>query len=583
MIMTKKKVLSFVLAVSMLFSLTATPAFAADGGEQVKSFFKDVLTKTIGFVMETVTGFINNSVSADGVAVDEKDFNLTDFYFGTETLLSAPAKNARWALGYDTQSLVPKDRENYNLYLGGFMAIENGFSNKLRDVYDDMKVRTIAVSDSSGRGTAVFATIDCIGMTNTDIRSIREQLRSFAKENGINSINIFSTHCHSCIDTQGLWTDNVKTILGNMFSAYTHIGEVKKGTDPKYMQFLFDTVSLSVKNAVLGMKKGELTFSQKDLGAEYFNNKNRTSATAVLSNLTKFTFTPDDGSTPTIIANMAAHPDIVGLPTKGDDSKGQILSGDYVYYIGETLNKAGYNFMFFNGAICGIYIGRTPTSDNVELPRRVDISVRYGREIGRILLAMNMTEDEIKSDPFLSVTGDSEEDMNRPGYTLWYKNWKSVPEEKVEPLLNVRVKSVIAPVTNNVILFAGKLRLANHTMIKTESGLAIATEIGFAQFGSHKIVMMPGEISQDLVAGGASLTKEGSINKTDFTEKTVYDLFGKDTIVFGLANDAIGYVVPDNDYCMGLVFNHYQETLSLGKGTASFLMKNYASLATEVL
>ena len=375
----------------------------------------------------------------------------------------------------------------------------------------------------------------------------------------------------------------MKTIFKNLFSAYTNIGEAQKGTDPKYMQFLFEKVSLSVRNAVAGMKTGELTFSKKDIGAQYFNNKNRTSATAVLSELAKFTFTPDDGSTPTIIANMAAHPDVVGLPVKGDEANGQILSGDYVYYIGETLNKAGYNFMFFNGAICGIYIGRTPTSDNVELARRVDISARYGREIGRMLLAMNMTEEEIRRDEFLSVTGDSEEDMNREGYTLWYQNWEPVPFEKVEPLLNVRLKSVKVPVTNNVIQFAGKLRLVNHSMIKTENGLSIATELGFAQLGSHKIVMMPGEISQDLVAGGASLTKEGSIGKKDFTEKTVYDLFGKDTLVFGLANDAIGYVVPDNDYCMGLVFNHYQETLSLGKNTASFLMKNYALLADEVL
>ena len=53
-------------------------------------------------------------------------------------------------------------------------------------------------------------------------------------------------------------------------------------------------------------------------------------------------------------------------------------------------------------------------------------------------------------------------------------------------------------------------------------------------------------------------------------------------IVFGLANDSIGYVVPDNDYCMGLFFNHYQETLSLGKNTASFLMNSYEQLAAEV-
>ncbi len=581
--MTKKRILSFALVLAMLFSLTATPAFAADAGETVKTFFKDALTKTIGFVMETLTGAINRTASGKGVIVEEKDFTLTDFYSGTETFLSKPAAGARWALGYNTQSLVPENRDEYNLYLGGFIDAKNGFSNKVKDVYDDMKVRTIALSDSSGRGTAVFATIDCIGMTNTDIRDIRAMLSDFAKENNINSINIFATHCHSCIDTQGLWTDNVKTILKNIFSSYTGFGTPQKGTDEKYMKFLFEKVTLSVKNAVTSMKTGELTLSKKDIGAEYFSNKNRTTATAVMSNLTKFTFNPDDGSTPTIIANMAAHPDIVGLPTDQDDSNGQVLSGDYVYYIGETLNEAGYNFMFFNGAICGIYIGRGPSNDNVELKRRVDISVRYGHEIGRMLLAMNMTEDEIKKDPFLSVTGDSEENMNREGYTLWYKDWKPVEAKKVEPLLNVRVKAIRPVVTNNVILFAGKLRLVNHTMLKGEDGkFKVATEIGFVQIGSQKIVMMPGEISQDLVAGGASLTKEGSINHKDFTEKTVYELFGDDTIVFGLANDAIGYVVPDNDYCMGLVFDHYQETLSLGKNTASFLMNEYAALAKEV-
>ncbi len=581
--MKKKRIISFVLVLTMVFSLTATPVFAADGGEKVKTFFQDVLTKTIGFIMETVTGAINRTLSDEDAATAEKDFVLTDFYSGTATLLKKPAKGARWALGYDTQSLVPENMDDYNLYLGGFMSFENGFSNKVEGVYDDMKVRTVAFSDSSGRGTAVFATIDCIGMTNTDIRGIRASLSDFAKKNGINSINIFATHCHSCIDTQGLWTDNVKTILKNMLSAYSGFGSPKKGTDPKYMKFLYEKVALSVENAVSAMKTGELTVSKKDIGSKYFNNKNRKNATASMSELTKFVFTPDDGSRPTIIANMAAHPDVVGLPTDKKTSNGRTLSGDYVYYIGETLNEAGYNFMFFNGAICGIYIGRGPSSDGLPTPRRVDISARYGREIGRILLGMNMTESEIKNDPFLSVTGDSEEDMNSEDYTLWYEDWKPVEEKKVEPLLNVAIKSVRPTVTNNVILYAGKLRLVNHTMLKSDDGKTkIATEIGFVQIGSQKIVMMPGEICQDLVAGGASLTKEGSISRSSFSGKTIYELFGEDTLVFGLANDAIGYVVPDNDYCMGLLFNHYQETLSLGKGTASFLMGEYAALAKEV-
>ena len=52
--------------------------------------------------------------------------------------------------------------------------------------------------------------------------------------------------------------------------------------------------------------------------------------------------------------------------------------------------------------------------------------------------------------------------------------------------------------------------------------------------------------------------------------------------VFGLANDAIGYIVPDNDYSMGLVFDHYQEILSLSQETASRIMNGFAALAEDV-
>ena len=90
--------------------------------------------------------------------------------------------------------------------------------------------------------------------------------------------------------------------------------------------------------------------------------------------------------------------------------------------------------------------------------------------------------------------------------------------------------------------------------------------------------MMPGEICQDLVCGGNSLTAEGSVSGKAFDGKTVREIFGDDLIIFGLANDAIGYVVPDHDYAIGLDFGHYHETLSLGKKTASTLISEYESL-----
>lgn len=571
----KKKFLSVVLVMILLLSSVVTPAYAADEGR----FFENLALKAISTVMNGMTGALNGVLKEGENFVESESFLLEDFYCGTEPLLSEKAEGARWSLGYDYTSLIPENMEDYKLYLGGFIALENGFINKVKGVYDDMAVRTVALSDGSGRGVSVFATVDSIGLTNRDIRTIRSLLADLVAEKNINSINIFSTHTHSVIDTQGLWTQNYLKIPVNIASSFTDKVEKLSGTDENYMRFLFERVSESIEKAVSSMKTGEMTFAQKDIGEEYFKNKNRDSATALMTDLSRFCFVPDDNSTPTIMANMSAHADVAGLPVNNDDKAGNYISGDYIYYIGETLNQAGYNFMFFNGAVCGIYIGREPSADGMEPEERIEICQRYGREIGKMLLSLSKTEEEIRNDPFLSETGDSAEEMEKEEYTLWYENWKAEEEKVVEPLLNVNIKSIRIPVTNNVIKIAAKLGLINHTVLKENEKYFVSTEIGTVQLGNIKAVLMPGEICQDLVCGGNSLTAEGSYSGESFEGKTVYEIFGEDVLVFGLANDTLGYVVPDNDYVLGLTLGHYHELLSPGKSTASALMAEYEKLA----
>ena len=40
----------------------------------------------------------------------------------------------------------------------------------------------------------------------------------------------------------------------------------------------------------------------------------------------------------------------------------------------------------------------------------------------------------------------------------------------------------------------------------------------------------------------------------------------------GLCNDAIGYIVPDNDYVLGEFGNHYHELIGIGKNTGSTII-----------
>ncbi|MBE6748631.1 MAG: hypothetical protein E7557_05285 [Ruminococcaceae bacterium] len=615
------KVLAIVLALTLVFStvgattasaasLIAAPTTLAAGGGNILTSFLDTLLRIVfdwfASLFPNGPGFVQR---------DDANIAAENFYEGTTGRFNTqPDANAKWYLGYSNASLVPDDVTNGEYYIGGYIAPENAFTNVVEGVIDDMKVRCIALKDGANGETVLFGTIDCIGITNGDIRDIRALLEDFAAENNIVSINVASTHCHSCIDTEGLWTNNLVKLLTNGINSGTGNGkDLQQGTNPKYMEFLKDTVAEAFKEAFYDMKAGTLTYAQKDIGRDYFNNKNRPSSNTIMSELNRFVFTPDDSSyRPTMIINIAAHPDVAGLPTSSNS--GREISGDYVYYCGELLDKAGYNFMFFNGAIAGIYMSRSITGDGVDTPKRYHESMRYGYEIARMALALTMTEAEIKADPLLNCADEVEKygagkvGEKDNGYSLWYKtysyanmtdengesyrqivaigDWVRVSETVVEPYLNLAIKRVEVPVSNDLIQAVGKLNMANYDVFESKDihGKKIYTtftEIGYIEFGSKfKAVMLPGEICQDLIVGGSSV--DMGVTGEPFTHSIVRDIFGSGTMCFGLMNDAIGYVVPDNDYTMGDPANHYHELISLGQYVASTLMDGLEELKEEI-
>ncbi len=581
-----KKILAFILSAVMFFSVTVTPASALDIAE-IKTEVTNVLYKALAFVFEgLIKGMVAPIREGDNFVSEDEYFSdsLCDgLYDGTDEFISASPEGAHWSLGSASVSLVPEDWESYSdLYLGGYMSTDNGMSNDVREILDDMKVRVIALSDGTGRGTAVFATIDSIGLSNPDVEGIRRMLGDYAKANNINSLNIFTTHSHSGIDTQGLWTDIIGSWPLTFVKGYSGWGDYHGGTSDRYMAFLYEKVSSAIKTAVADMEEGTMTYAEKDFGTKYAKLTNRPSADAVDGRIKRFTFTPDSGSTPTVIVNMAAHPSTAGMATSSDSDrvKGHGVSGDYVYYMGEVINGAGYDFMFFNGAICGIYTNRI----DVNTDQRVDIAATYGKEMGKITLALAKTQAEIEADSYLMGLNFTEEELADRHYTPWYENWTPATETEVAPILNIRLKNVEVQITNPVILLAAKLQIVNYLAKKTAKGkYFINTEIGYMEIGENlKVAFVPGEFCADLAYGGSSLKAENSAWRKDFSEQTLAELFGEDILVFGMANDAIGYIVPDNDYLMCVDFGHYHETISLGKNTASALMKAFAELKEQI-
>ena len=549
-----------------------------------------LLDKTINSALKA---FVDSIKSGNEVKSD-KAFVTDNFYEGTPTFLDECSDNSKWSLGFADVVLTPSDYQKRPYYMGGYMVPDNKFKNLVEDVVDNMMGRAVALDDGSGRGVSLFCTIDCIGIANADIREIRKRFKEKAEkvfpDVKITSVNVFSTHAHSCIDTQGLWTEFPSKLLRNLKRKYTGRGVLEKGADEQYMRLLYDLVSDTLIEAVKNMTTGEMTFAQKDITEAYFVNKNRPSSTGLVTDITRLTFTPDDKSkTPTIIVNLPAHPDVAGLAVKGEKGSGRRLSGEYVYYMGEVINKAGYNFMFFNGAICAIYMSCDNSTDGLKLNHRYELSVRFGREIGKITLALTKSLDEVKKDKLLYDEQEIEKEIalsrrNGGKYTLWCENWEPVEERKVDPVLNIRIKEIKIPVKNNLMVAVGKLKLANlNVLSEGKNQFAVWSEIGYMELGSDiKIAMVPGEFCCDLLVGGDSLFAKGSVTHTDFGIPPLREIFGKDTIVFGLANDAVGYIVPDNDYTMGDPQNHYHELVSLGYKTGSSVMNGFLKLAKEI-
>ena len=584
---TGTKIISILLVFSLLFSGATVSASAADIGKSLEK----VGLGLVEVIFTTLVGAINFIVPDSPEFVDVSERNTDNFYKGTEEWNETADADAKWYLGHAKASLIPDDLKEAvengtksGYYLGGFIDPNNGMSNEIEEIIDDMQVRVIAVKDGANKNVSVFANIDCIGFSNGDIKEIRAALVKLLPDVKFDTINVSSTHTHSCIDTQGLWTNLFAKLFKNLALSYLPFIEKESGVDAEYMEFIYATVSQAMKTAVNNMEPGTMTYAVKEIGEDYFNNKNRSQSTSLIDELARFVFTPDNAkSKPTMIVSIAAHPDVAGLPVDDVDN-GRDLSGDYVYYLGEKIEEKNYNFMFFNGAIAGIYEGRGPASDGVPNDRRYEETLRYGYEIANIALNLTNTYEEIEANLTDKERAElaEKEKIGGENFTLWYKDWKKVEEKVLEPNLNIIIREAKIQVTNPLIQLVGKLNLVNYTVCKEGLKYYIFAEVGYMEIGGVKVALMPGEIVQDLICGGNSLTADGSFTGKDFECASIHELFGKDTICFGLFNDAIGYVVPDNDYTMALLGDHYQEMISLGKTAGSSILKVFAEIAKDL-
>ena len=480
-------------------------------------------------------GKLSDSVSDKGIPYLNR-YDNTGFMEGNGYFLAKPAPDAKWSAGFAKASVIPPVKEG-DYYIGGYLAYP---PNKMTGIMNEQMVRALAISDGSGRGIHVFAVIDCIGISGTDIKEIRNRLKDLISEKNILSINISATHCHSGIDTDGLW--------GNILSDFRHNKkEVKKGKKAKtvsgkndgFMKYLKKISAKTIRAAVESMTEGELYFAQLPI-ADFVRDKRPPYVT--VNDLTNIRFVPDNGTKEISVVFMAAHPVCYG-------DKQKEASRDFPGYMCDRFEEEGIEPMFIQGAEAAVATERGP---HIPEGLSTDEGIKaYGRAIADYV----MTYDKAS-----------------------YK--------KLTPLINVTVNELFLTADNKILELAAKLRLVNNSLVKITSvddgnkddksfSLHLVTEVGFAVFGNElSIAMVPGEMMPELAIGG-TFPDWASYSGKNWDKPSIKEILGTEIAVAGLCNDFIGYIVPDNDY--GSVFAplHYEEAVSAGPETASEIISAF--------
>ncbi len=538
-----KKIFTLVVAVCLCLSLTFS-SVAVVGVETntesytsfstVEKMFFNVVDDLMDALIKAIAHFIPTPKSWDEGSVAE------GFMEGTESFLDAPAADGVWSLGYDNRSILPENKDDVlgKYYVAGSIGFSPKYATK---VYDDLKVRTVVMNDGSGRGSAVFCVVDSYGLALSDVREIRTRLSAWAEENDINSITVSVMHQHSAVDTFGMNGNIVEMVLFNpLFTMFDQ--ETVNGKNDEYMENLFERCTESIMAAEEDMTQGEMYLGTAD-ASKYTKDKRQ--PYVMDPNFNRLRFVPADGSKETWLVSTPVH-------CVGNGAGGTEITGDYPYYAEQEIGDKA-NVMFYLGAEEGTTQERNENTvvDFTEEETGIENTVGFGKAIANDLMAI--TE-----------------------------------EAEVQPLLNIRYKEVILPIDNQVLVVAGKAGLFENCVKKVDGVYSVVTEVGYMEIGEDlAFAIIPGELAPEIAYGGY-LSADYSWSGEDFEYPSLQDIVtenaeGRTLHVLGLANDQIGYIVPDNDY-MPMIHEDSKslEFVSLGDSTASKIIADFSSLVLEV-
>ena len=469
----------------------------------------------------------------------EKPGNPT-FRPGDKEFLWAPG--GHWTLGFAKESLTDAQEVRKGLEEGRYLIAGYG-RMPAEDILDDMVARAVYLDDNTGRGGILYASVDCIGLSNHDTNAIRALAWEWAESAGIRSIQVAATHTHAGIDTIGLWDD----------LPYD-------GKDAWFQRHVIEQAAAALKAAYENRRDGKLFVGDTQVGDLFEDTR---TPEVYDQKLTRFRFEPTQGKD-VYLLSTGCHPEIMGPNNPMVSADFPACAAQYIY------EKTGAEAMFIQGAL-GVLVTVKDLQSILDAHREGDAS--YGRSLVR---------------PF--------------GEEIAKRALAIGEETELRPLLNITSREFELPLENLSLILAVKLGLINHDVYATPLKpykYATTCELSYIRLGDRAhgvdILCVPGELAPELAFGGF-LGREEAASGKEYPRRAIFEYLNEygfaseRQLVFGLCGNFIGYIIPDNDfhvdwfqpYLAGsadrLGRGHYEETVSAGPRTAGVITETFRGM-----
>ncbi len=407
------------------------------------------------------------------------------------SFLGALSATAGLRAGAAARTITPAIDAARPVYLAGFS------NNRIATgIHDELYSRCLALS---AKQTVVLCSVDSIGLFFEDVARIRAGVTQKWSKGAV-SVIVAATHSHQTPDTMGLWGP----------------GPEVSGIDEGYNATIVNRTIEAAVAALTVMKSAKAIPAH--VPANHLTQFLHDTRPPVIhdSEVNILRLTRSNGRGIATLVNWANHPEALG-------SKNTLISADYVEALRrDTESRLGGVTVFLNGALGGM---QSPLGARFRDPRTESVAepdtFRFAEVIG------NRVADEVVN-------------------ALRNASPAAIGE------IRYAEKLVRIPVANQRFQAAVKAGLFKGRKLAVADGAAEAP-VGFLRM-SHRgkpvveAIAIPGELYPELSVGGIQRYPGADFPGAAEEPPLKPMLKAKMKMLFGLANDEIGYIIPKAEW-----------------------------------